>query len=143
MGRLAVEFLDQGLHRALFDAMPVPVFLVDKDVSILEYNTAASGLLKSPKPEELGRRGGEVLGCIHAKETPLGCGHSESCVDCVVRNSVAAASKSQTTSRKPAQLDLVRRGKQTRVDVRVSCQPLTYGKQSYYLLVLEGLEDPA
>jgi len=32
MRQLAIQFLDQGFHRVLFDAMPMPVFVVDKDV---------------------------------------------------------------------------------------------------------------
>ena len=46
MNRLAVQFLDQGLHRVLFDAMPLPVFVVDKDVNVLECNAAAARLFK-------------------------------------------------------------------------------------------------
>jgi len=141
MSRLAVEFLDQGLHRVLFNAMPMPVFLVDNDVSILDYNTAAAVLLKKEKKEIVGQRGGAVLDCSHAHESALGCGHAAACVDCVVRNSVRAASENHAVSRQAAQMDLVRRGKQTRVDIRVSCQPVSYGRQSYYLLVLEGLND--
>ena len=45
MGRLDVQFLDEGLHRVLFDAMPLPVFVVDNDINILEYNAAGARLL--------------------------------------------------------------------------------------------------
>ena len=34
MDRIAVQFLDQGFHRMLFDAMPMPVFVVDEDVHV-------------------------------------------------------------------------------------------------------------
>ncbi len=40
MSRLAVEFLDHGLHRVLFDA--TPMLVVDREVTVLEYKTAAA-----------------------------------------------------------------------------------------------------
>ena len=88
MSRLVVEFLDQGFHRMLFDAMPMPVFVVDEDVTILEYNTAASKLLAKGRQEWLGRRSDHVLHCVHSEDVAEGCGHGPACLDCVLRESV-------------------------------------------------------
>ena len=49
MNRLPVEFLEQGFHRVLFDAMPLPIFVVDDDVCIFDYNAAAARLLGKGK----------------------------------------------------------------------------------------------
>ena len=68
MSRLDVQFLDQGLHRVMFDAMPMPVFLVDKDVTILDYNAAAAKLLGDKKERILPKPTGDILHCIHAEE---------------------------------------------------------------------------
>ena len=68
MNRVAVQFLDQGFHRMLFDAMPMPVFVVDEDVRILECNAAATRLFGPDKQAVLKRRGGEVLHCVNAAE---------------------------------------------------------------------------
>src|SRR5512144_1585629 len=108
---LAVQFLDQGLHRVLFDAMPMPVFVVDRDVSILEYNAAAAELLGWDKQTILGRRDGDVLHCVHASEAPGGCGQAPACADCVIRTSVRAASKGQTVTRRPVRLELENKGR--------------------------------
>ena len=70
MNRLPVEFLEQGFHRVLFDAMPLPVFVVDDDMCIFDYNAAAAKLLGKGKRLIVRHRGGEVLNCIHAAETP-------------------------------------------------------------------------
>ena len=141
MSRLAIDFLDQGLHRVLFDAMPMPVFLVDKDVSILKDNSAAAQLLRQEKETVLHRRGGDVLRCVHARETPQGCGRSLACIDCVVRNSVRDAARNHRVTRRATDLELLTDGKSSKVKVRVSCQPISYGTHSFYLLVLEGLND--
>ncbi len=141
MSRLAVDFLDQSFHRVLFDAMPMPVFVVDDDVTILEYNSAAAQLLGPDKKAHLTRRGGEVLCCVHAAESPEGCGHSAVCCDCVVRNAVRAASKGRRVTRKCTAMELVSGKKRTKVNVRVSTLPIAYQQHSFVLLILEGLND--
>lgn len=141
MRQLAVQFLDQGFHRLLFDAMPMPVFVVDKDVCIFDYNTAAARLLGKDKKLVIRRRGGEVLNCVHSMESPEGCGSAPACRDCVVRKSVRKAARGRRVTRQWEQMELVRNGKTARVKLRVSCQPFTYGRSSFILLVLEGLND--
>ena len=141
MRHLAVQFLDQGFHRVLFDAMPMPVFVVDKNVCIYDYNAAAARLLGKNKKLVIRRRGGEVLNCVHSMERPGGCGTTPSCRDCVVCKSVRTAARGRRVVRQWAQMDLVRKGRTTKVKLRVSCQPFTFGKSSFILLVLEGLND--
>lgn len=141
MNQIAVQFLDQGLHRVLFDAMPMPVFVVDKEVSILEYNAAAARLFGSDKPVLLERRGGDVWDCLHATETTKGCGHASACRNCVVRESVRDASQGRRVTRRWTEMELTLKGRPAKVSLRVSCQPFTYGKNSLILLVLEGLND--
>ena len=141
MNRIAVQFLDQGLHRVLFDAMPLPVFVVDKDVSVLEYNNAAARMLGADKSAVMNRRGGSVWHCLHAAESPEGCGHAEACKNCVVRESVQAAMEGRRVTRRWTEMDLIFKGTPAKVSLRVSCQPFTYEKSSLVLLVLEGLND--
>jgi PAS domain-containing protein len=139
MSELAVQFLDQNLHRVLFDAMPMPVFVVDEDVSLLEYNTAAAQLIGANKQVILHHRGGEVLHCIHATEHPEGCGRSKACTRCVVRKAVGAAFKGQEIRREPAQLELRQGTKKRRVNLQVSCRSVDYEGHAFALLILEGL----
>lgn len=141
MQTLAVQFLDEGFHRVLFNAMPMPVFVVDKDVSILEFNTAAAGLLGRSKDSVVLKRNGEVLGCVHAAETPDGCGHSPVCRDCVIRKAVGSAFRGRAVTRKATEVELLARGKRRKISLRVSTQPIKYDQQRFVLLILEGLND--
>jgi PAS domain-containing protein len=141
MSRLPVQFLEQGFHRVLFDAMPLPVFVVDKDMGVFDYNAAAARLLGKDKRLVLRHRGGEVLNCIHAAKTPKGCGHAPACGDCVVRDSVRAAARGRRVTRRLAQMELVRKGRTVRLDLQVTCQSFNYGRSSFILLVLEGLNN--
>lgn len=141
MSRLDVEFLDQGIHRALFDAMPLPVLVVDEDVNILECNAAATRLFKFDKPAGKQPRGGDLLRCLHATETLGGCGEAPACADCGLREAVRAAAGGQPIQRQWAEMELLKEGKPTKVNLRLSCQPFTVGKNSFVLLVLEGLNN--
>lgn len=139
MSRLAIDFLDQGLHRVLFDAMPLPIFVVDKDVNVLECNAAAARLFGHGKRARKPSRAGDILQCLHTTESPRGCGGAAACSDCGLRAAVRAASRGQTLTRQAAEMDLIQKGRPTKVNLRVSCQPFTYEKSSLVLLVLEGL----
>ena len=141
MNRVAVQFLDQGFHRMLFDAMPMPIFVVDDDVCILECNAAAVNLLGKNKPFLIGKRCGEVLNCSHAREVPEGCGHSPDCGGCVVRKSVRAASRGHSVVRHEAEMKFGHNGNSTKANLQVTCQPFTYEQRTFILLILEGLKD--
>ncbi len=140
MNRLAVQFLDQGLHRVMFDAMPLPVFVVDKDVNVFECNAAASRLFKPDKRIGTTQKAGDFLHCLHTTESPNGCGGASACSDCGLREAVRTAARGKSVMRQRAEMELLQRGKPVKVELRVSCQPFTYGKDALILLVLEGLE---
>lgn len=141
MQTVAVQFLDQGFHRVLFNAMPMPVFVVDKDVSILEYNTAAADLLGKKKHSVLLKRCGDVLECLNAEATPEGCGRAPDCCECVVRKAVGAAFRGRAVNRKLAQVPWLGKGKGNKMNLRVSAHPVDYDQQKFVLLMLEGLND--
>jgi PAS domain-containing protein len=125
----------------LFDAMPMPVFVVDEDVTILDYNTAASRLLTKGRQQWFGRRGGHVLRCVHSQDVPEGCGHGPACLDCVLRQSVRAASRARRVSRKLTPMELMVKGKPTHLNLRVTCHPFKFERHALILLILEGLND--
>jgi len=141
MSRLAVQFLDQGLHRVLFDAMPLPAFVVDKDVNVLECNKAAVRLFEEGQAANGSYKAGDVLHCLHTTESPKGCGGASACSACGLRETVRAASHGRSMMRQCAEMELVRKGKPTRVNLRISCQPFTFNRSALILLILEGLND--
>ena len=77
---MAVENHDgTEMFRIIFDAMPSMIFVVDDDVRIAEYNAAAGELISGNREIILKRRGGDVLNCLHVKDTREGCGHAPLC----------------------------------------------------------------
>ncbi len=125
---------------ALLDAIPSPVFLTDDDVQILEANRSARDLLSGVAAEDLHRRGGEVLGCLFARESEHGCGTTEYCPPCVIRNSVTASCQGRPAPRRIAHM-MLRDGDEGSVDrwFQVSTTPLTLEGRKLVILVLDDV----
>jgi PAS domain-containing protein len=130
-----------GFLRALLDAVPSSLFVVDDDVRIHQLNQPASHLL--PENFELGLHGrlGDVLHCIHAKEDPEGCGRSTACLDCVVRTSVGRAISGGQMVRERAKLELEDGGNVRPVHLLVMASPFEHEGQRFVMLLLDDIGD--
>jgi nitrogen fixation/metabolism regulation signal transduction histidine kinase len=132
---------DSGMIRAVLDAIPSPLFIVDNDVRIHAFNEAASPLLGKKPAVKFLTRGGEALGCIHSTESPEGCGRSEACKNCVVRNSVRLSFDNRKVVRKASKMTLVGEAGNSDVHMLVTTAPFDHGNQSYVLLILEDISE--
>lgn len=82
--------------------LEAPVFLVDEDVNVLAANMLAVAAVNKPIEKTKGQLCGNVLECINAF-LPEGCGKTESCPDCTIRNSVNETFRTgRPVSRRPA-----------------------------------------
>lgn len=122
--------------RAVFDAFPVPAFIVDNDVQVQDFNTAAEHFLGPDASRALHRRGGEVLHCIHAETN--GCGKTDFCHDCIIRNGVNRAFAAQETHRERHHAEVRTKKGVTAIDLLVTVSLLPYTDQPRALLILEG-----
>jgi len=133
----------RDMLRAVFDALPSLVFVVDQDVRIHEYNTAASDLLMAERKTVLKRRAGEILHCIHSSEVPEGCGRSPSCKDCIIRNSVTEAFRGNRVVRRRTRIELIRDGNKIEIYALVTVSPFSFQERSHALLVIEDISEIA
>ncbi len=132
--------LDQ-LSASILHAMPLPILVVDDDVSILWYNQAAAQVVGAEAVLVLRRRAGEVLHCLHAQETPEGCGRAAACRDCPVRGAVGQALQGQKVIRQRAKMELVHGNIVTPVHLLVTTAPFTFQGKAWALLVLEDISE--
>lgn len=130
-----------GLLEHIFNAIPLPIFLVDEDVGIHRVNKAASALLRDMELTFYHKRGGEVFHCIHAAEVPGGCGHAPSCNDCVIRNSVKDAVQGGEVKRQRAMMRLRNGDDIKEVPLLVTTAPLAYDDRQFALLILEDISE--
>ena len=134
-------FNHAAFMKAVIDAFPSPLLVVDEDVRILEYNRAAEALIGEDRIVTLRRRGGEAMHCIHALETPEGCGHASYCADCVIRNSVNEAFSGRAVVRKKTQAELAAKGSVNQIHLLVTASPFTYETERLVLLILEDMSE--
>jgi PAS domain-containing protein len=124
-------------HKLVFEAIPNPIFVVDRDARILDCNAAAAQM--TGEALGLGRRAGEVLLCIHAQATPEGCGRSPACAECAVRNAVTQAFAG--TPQRRVRHKVATRPGTPEAHLLVSTTPIQYRGRALVLLVLEDVTE--
>jgi len=75
----------------IIDNLPSAVIVVDSDRRVLMANKMAQIFSGKDESSLIDKRGGDVMGCIHATESPEGCGHSKSCKFCEAKSAVVRA----------------------------------------------------
>lgn len=133
----------RDIIREVFDALPSLVFVVDQDVRIQEYNAAASNLLMADRKTILKSRAGEILNCLHSNETPEGCGRSESCKACVIRNSVTEALHGNRVVRRRTRIELISKGNKIEIYALITVSPFVFQDRPLLLLVIEDISEIA
>lgn len=126
----------------VFDTIPALIFIVDDDVQIFYLNSTASQMLGATKEFVYKKRGGEALHCIHSTDVPEGCGRSESCKSCIIRNSVYEAISGNKVYRKNARMELCASEDVVKeVNLLVTTAPFKYEGKNFALLILEDVSE--
>jgi hypothetical protein len=127
-----------GFLRAILDAIPSYIFVVDYDVRVVHSNRAASRLLGTLPALKLKGALGDTLRCLHAC-SPEGCGHSTECSQCVIRKGVATAQGGEPFSQQRTRMRL-ETGDQTReAEFLVTACPLGFMELPLVLVVLDDI----
>jgi len=138
------EDSDNAMLRAILDAMPSAVFVVDADVRIIDANRAAIKLVRSSRPaSQEPLRAGEALHCLHASDHPDGCGHSLDCSHCVIRGAVGDALAGKARLRLRTRMNLSLEGRRRDVFLQVTVSGFRHQERQLALLVLEDISEYA
>ncbi len=129
------------LTKAIFDALPSMIFVVDGDARIFEYNEAAGRLFAASREYAIKRRTGEILHCVHSLETPEGCGRAPACTDCVVRASIRQAADGARIVRQRVRIQLSLDGAVVSIFALITATPFEFQNRPMILLVIEDLKD--
>jgi hypothetical protein len=132
-------FEDNDFLTNTLNVIPFPILVVDDDVRILFWNSAALCLLGSEEVYQ--QRGGEVLNCIHSRDIEEGCGHGPHCKTCIVRNSVNEASRGGKVYRKKTIMKKQIGDKVAEVPLLVTTSPFPYKNRSLTLLIMEDIHE--
>ena len=75
------DVLDKLSAVKVLNAIPAPIFIVDRDATVHALNSAARKFVGPEADRSLHRRCGEVLGCMNQHAKPERCGETERCGD--------------------------------------------------------------
>jgi PAS domain-containing protein len=125
--------------RTIFDAIPIPVFVVDDDVRVLDLNGAAAQFCSQEREQIYRRRGGEILHCLRSLDVPEGCGRGPACKTCVIRNSVKRSLIGQTVSRKRMVMFVAQELGIREMQVLVTACPMPQGHEARAVLMMEDI----
>lgn len=134
-------FIEEGYQRSVFNAIPSPSLVLDHGLKVLDANLAAFHFFGKDRKVTLKRLCGEVLQCLNEKESDAGCGSSQFCKDCVIRNSVLMAIQAKDTYREKYDMQLSVGDEVRRVNFLVTASPFIYKKKSLVLVILEDITE--
>lgn len=130
-----------GFYHGILDAIPSPVFVVEEDVRIVDYNSAAGRMLSQEREMVVSRRAGEVLHCLHSTDVEEGCGRGPFCSGCLVRKLVNESLLGQKTTRQKLTMEILANGEKTEALFLVTSSPLNFDGKQLVVLVLEDISE--
>ncbi len=135
------RFCAESLLRVVMDAVPMPLFVVDADIRILDANLAGAQMVGDP-PETLFKRlCGKVLHCIHERESIEDCGHTKFCPDCIIRESVKEALEGNHVVRRQTEMQVKKDGQARNAHFFITAAPFHHNDAFLTVLILEDVTE--
>jgi len=130
-----------GFLETLFESIPCGVLIVDGDRRVQAVNNVLEQTFGISEAEVIHKRGGEALRCVHAFDSPDGCGFAERCQDCWVRNTAIDALAGGRVYRNKAQVRLLIDGKERDLVLLVSAGPIDHDGDRFAVVILEDITE--
>ena len=122
----------QPLVSALLDATDVSVLVLNRQRQVLVGNSV---LLKSLEPCDpcpiVGRRPGDVFGCVWANACPGGCGTTPECCGCGAVLAILECQRTGATVERDCLMTARRSGQIQAQELRVRASSLSIGEQTF------------
>jgi PAS domain-containing protein len=128
------------LLQQTIDAMPIPVSVLNVKAQAVMVNRWWGEYLGSDADCALGKRHGELLGCIHVEEGPDGCGTSRHCQRCGAAISFVTSQQEQGQSVREYRLDRETPDGTESREFLVASTPIQVGGQSFTIVALLDIE---
>jgi len=127
--------------RQMLESFPDLVLILDKNRQIVTYNKKAEIFFRyKDQIKIIGSRIGEVLGCIHASASPLGCGNSIFCQECGAYKSSKITLQTYNNYEDECRITVFYEGIETSLDFRVFTSLLEFENENYVVFAIKNLE---
>lgn len=127
--------------KGLFAAIPCGVMIVDNDRRVLVVNSVIERVFGVKDEEVTGKRGGEVLRCVHVHDSPEGCGFGPFCRTCLVRQTALDAISGKQINRNRANMELLVKGKPRDMTILVSAAPFDHQGERLAVVMMEDITE--
>ena len=128
--------------QAILDASQVGMLLLDEKGRVARANQATAALTGKELTDIVDRQPGDGLCCLHASRTPRGCGHTDVCFACPLRNAFERVLRTGEELRGvETEFRLIVRGLERRLWVSLGAKPLQLDGASYVLVALSDITD--
>jgi len=126
----------------IFENAPFVMLLLDGERKVRRVNAQACSFAGSSINDMIGRRSGEALRCLHALDTPEGCGFCPHCPDCVVRLTVLDTfGTGQSHHQVETRLPFSRQGTGQAITFLFSTTKVMVAHQAMVLLTLQDISE--
>lgn len=109
----------QQLKEKILDNIGLPVVVIDSNVNVFSANNDLLKFIDKSLTEIAGQLGGDVFNCTYAK-LPGGCGKTEFCEDCEIRDLVVKTLEEKQSKKENIHLTLDIKGKEIKTKMNVS-----------------------
>ncbi|RME63819.1 MAG: PAS domain-containing protein [Nitrospirae bacterium] len=128
--------MPEGSWKDLFNAVPIPLMLVDSNTTVLMLNPAARDFLRTTETK---RPFGDLFHCVRAVEK--GCGQTEHCKDCPIRKSVRLALSGKTIVRQRVSQTKVMDGKSEKLELYITSSFFSLEGKALVLVAIEDITE--
>ena len=136
------ELINQeGFLKNLFESIPCGVFIIDGERRVQAINNVLEQAFHTSRIDVINHRTGEVLKCTQANKKPKGCGFSEECMTCGIRNTALKALEGNKIHRNKANVRLVVNGEPKDLQLLVSAAPFEYEGSRFAIVILEDMTE--
>jgi signal transduction histidine kinase len=123
----------------LVQAIDGLVLILDPNRQVLATNDRVIQIVDPEDGSPLGRRPGELFGCVHLPEAPSGCGTSPACAHCGAVLAILEAQEKGAAVRSECLLTLRREDRLESVEFEIVASPLMVGTHHFIAVVLHDL----
>jgi len=136
------QLLDnKSFLKTLFNAIPCAMLILDGDRRIHAANNFFLKGYGGSEDQALMKRVGNVIQCVNALKTHKGCGFSEECSSCAIRNTALKAVAGQRIERKRAKMEFSLDGRSQDLSLLISAAPFEHDGNHLAIVMFEDVTE--
>ena len=132
---------EESFLKSLFQAIPCGVFVVDIDLKVQAVNKVMEQAIGIVGTDVINSSSGNVLKCVNASNSAQGCGYSDECRNCMIRNTALEALNGNQIYRHRSNVRLLAGREFKDFVFLVSAAPFDYDGEKLAIIILEDMTE--